>query len=66
MSRKATPNPNAQAESFIKTLKYEKVYLFEYEINRASRTFPAFSRRFVRSWLFTASSLCCDIIFAAV
>ncbi len=33
MSRKATPNGNAQAESFIKTLKYEEVYLFEYEIN---------------------------------
>ena len=31
MSRKASPNDNAQAESFIKTLKYEEVYLFEYE-----------------------------------
>ncbi len=39
MSRKATPNGNAQAESFIKTLKYEEVYLFEYEINPASPTF---------------------------
>ena len=31
MSRKASPNDNALAESFIKTLKYEEVYLFEYE-----------------------------------
>ena len=31
MSRKASPNDNAKAESFIKTLKYEEVYLFEYE-----------------------------------
>ncbi len=31
MSRKASPNDNAVAESFIKTLKYEEVYLFEYE-----------------------------------
>jgi len=30
MSRKATPNDNAKAESFMKTLKYEEVYLFEY------------------------------------
>lgn len=30
MSRKGTPNDNAQAESFMKTLKYEEVYLFEY------------------------------------
>ena len=31
MIRKASPNDNALAESFIKTLKYEEVYLFEYE-----------------------------------
>lgn len=30
MSRKGTPNDNAKAESFMKTLKYEEVYLFEY------------------------------------
>ncbi len=31
MSRKASPNDNAVAESFIKTLKYEEVYLLEHE-----------------------------------
>ena len=31
MSRKASPNDNAKAESFIKTLQYAEVYLFEYE-----------------------------------
>ena len=31
MSRKASSNDNAKAEPFIKTLKYEEVYLFEYE-----------------------------------
>jgi transposase InsO family protein len=30
MSRMATPYDNAQAESFIKTLKYEEVYRTEY------------------------------------
>lgn len=30
MSRAGNPYDNAQAESFIKTLKYEEVYLFEY------------------------------------
>ena len=30
MSRKANPYDNAQAESFIKTLKYEEVYRTEY------------------------------------
>jgi putative transposase len=30
MSRTGNPYDNAQAESFIKTLKYEEVYLFEY------------------------------------
>ena len=29
MSRRATPYDNAQAESFIKTLKYEEVYRTE-------------------------------------
>jgi putative transposase len=31
MSRTGNPYDNAQAESFIKTLKYEEVYLFEYQ-----------------------------------
>lgn len=31
MSRKGNPFDNAKAESFIKTLKYEEVYLYEYE-----------------------------------
>ena len=36
MSRRGRTYDNAQAESFIKTLKYEEVYLFEYEsINEA-------------------------------
>ena len=30
MSRTGNPYDNTQAESFIKTLKYEEVYLFEY------------------------------------
>ena len=31
MSRPGNPYDNAQLESFIKTLKYEEVYLFEYQ-----------------------------------
>jgi transposase InsO family protein len=31
MSRRGNPYDNAQAERFMKTLKYEEVYLFEYE-----------------------------------
>ncbi len=31
MSRKGNPYDNAQAESFMKTLKYEEVYLSDYE-----------------------------------
>lgn len=31
MGRKGNPYDNARVESFIKTLKYEEVYLFEYE-----------------------------------
>jgi putative transposase len=31
MSRGGNPYDNAQAESFIKTLKYEEVYMFEYQ-----------------------------------
>jgi transposase InsO family protein len=31
MSRTGNPYDNAQAESFIKTLKYEEVHLFEYQ-----------------------------------
>jgi transposase InsO family protein len=38
MSRRACPYDNAQAESFIKTLKYEEVYLNEYEDLREART----------------------------
>jgi transposase InsO family protein len=30
MARKGNPYDNAKAESFIKTLKHEEVYLFEY------------------------------------
>jgi len=37
MSRKACPYDNAQAESFIKTLKCEEVYLNEYETLREAR-----------------------------
>ena len=31
MSRRGNPYDNAQAESFIKTVKYEEVYLNDYE-----------------------------------
>ena len=31
MSRKGNPYDNARMESFFKTLKYEEVYLYEYE-----------------------------------
>jgi len=31
MSRQGNPYDNAKAESFFKTLKYEEVYLWEYE-----------------------------------
>lgn len=31
MGRRGNPYDNAQAESFLKTLKYEEVYLYEYE-----------------------------------
>jgi putative transposase len=31
MSRKGNPYDNAQAESFMKTLKHEEVYAYEYE-----------------------------------
>ena len=31
MSRRANPYDNAKAERFIRTLKYEEVYLYEYE-----------------------------------
>ena len=31
MSRRGNPYDNAKAESFIKTLKFEEVYLYEYE-----------------------------------
>ena len=38
MSRRGNPYDNAQAESFIKTLKYEEVYLNEYETMTQART----------------------------
>lgn len=38
MSRRATPYDNAQAESFIKTLKYEEVYRTEYRNLEEART----------------------------
>ena len=37
MSRRANPYDNAKAESFIKTLKYEQVYLDEYETFEQAR-----------------------------
>ena len=38
MSGKGNPYDNAKAESFIKTLKYEEVYLYEYEDEREARS----------------------------
>jgi putative transposase len=38
MSRRGNAYDNAQAESFIKTLKYEEVYLFEYETIAEARS----------------------------
>jgi len=38
MSRRGNPYDNAQAESFIKTLKYEEVYLNEYQTMAQART----------------------------
>ena len=37
MSRKGNPYNNAFVESFIKTLKYEEVYLKDYETPRQAR-----------------------------
>lgn len=37
MSRRGNPYDNAQAESFMKTLKYEEVYLFEYQDLKEAR-----------------------------
>jgi putative transposase len=37
MGRKGNPYDNATAESFMKTLKYEEVYLFEYATEREAR-----------------------------
>lgn len=43
MSRKGNPYDNAFAESFIKTLKYEEVYLWEYEsFNEAHKNIKKF------------------------
>jgi transposase InsO family protein len=38
MSRRGNAYDNARAESFIKTLKYEEVYLFEYETMAEARS----------------------------
>lgn len=38
MSRRGNAYDNAKAESFIKTLKYEEVYLFEYETITEARS----------------------------
>jgi putative transposase len=38
MSRRGNPYDNAKAESFMKTLKYEEVYLNEYENMKQART----------------------------
>jgi len=38
MSRRGNPYDNARAESFMKTLKYEEVYLNEYETMTQART----------------------------
>jgi len=43
MSRKGNPYDNAQAESFMKTLKYEEVYLSDYEnLNQARERIARF------------------------
>lgn len=43
MSRRGNPYDNAYAESFMKTLKYEEVYLFEYkDLEEASCRLPQF------------------------
>jgi putative transposase len=38
MSRRGNPYDNAQAERFMKTLKYEEIYLFEYETVAEARS----------------------------
>ena len=38
MSRRANPYDNARAERFIRTLKYEEVYLYEYESLEEARS----------------------------
>ncbi|MCA1850448.1 MAG: integrase core domain-containing protein [Acidobacteria bacterium] len=38
MSRRGNAYDNAQAESFMKTLEYEEVYLREYEMMAEART----------------------------
>ena len=38
MSRRGNPYDNAQAERFIRTLKYEEVYLYEYESLEEARS----------------------------
>ena len=43
MSRKGKPTDNPQAESFMKTLKYEEVYHYGYEsIDDVRRRLPEF------------------------
>ncbi len=38
MSRRGNPNDNAKAERFIRMLKYEEVYLYEYESLEVARS----------------------------
>lgn len=43
MSRKGNPYDNAQAESFMKTLKHEEIYAYEYEtMNDVTQRLPRF------------------------
>jgi putative transposase len=47
MGRRGNPYDNAKAESFMKTLKVEAVYLMAYEtFGTLQPTFPASSTRF--------------------
>ena len=57
MSRKGTPQDNAFAESFMKTLKYEEVYMTEYANLAEARDQIGYfleevynKKRFTRRW----------------
>jgi putative transposase len=55
MSRRANPHDNAFAESFIKTLEYEEVYLNEYrDLSDARRRICQFLDDYNRSRLHSA------------